>query len=94
MLDQFLVCICSNIDIFDYDSHVEAKPIKIGKYCWIGANAVILPEVILGDHTIVAAGSVVTKSFEKGNCIMGGVPATEIKSIDEYQGKTFFGSEI
>jgi len=86
--------ISANHDIYDYDCHKNSKPIQIGKYCWIGANAVILPEVILGDHTIVAAGSVVTKSFEKGNCIIAGVPAKKIKEIGNYKGKTCHGREI
>ena len=86
--------ISANHDIYDYDQHVKGKPIKIGKYCWIGANVVILPEVALGDHTIVGAGSVVTKSFEKGNCIIGGSPAKEIKKIYDYRGKTFHGKKF
>ena len=86
--------ISANHDIYDYDQHVEEEPIKIGKYCWIGANSIILPKVILGDHTIVAAGSVVTKSFKEGNCIIAGVPAKKIKKIDEYKGKTFNGQKI
>jgi acetyltransferase-like isoleucine patch superfamily enzyme len=80
--------ISSSHDIYDFDRHVKANPIKIGKFCWIGANVVILPEVVLGDHTIVAAGSIVTKSFEKGNYIIGGNPARVISRIDDYKGKT------
>lgn len=57
--------------------------IKVGNNVFIGLNSIILPGVTIGDNTIVAAGSVVTKSFE-GNCIIGGVPAKKIKSLDEY----------
>jgi acetyltransferase-like isoleucine patch superfamily enzyme len=46
-------------------------------------NAVILPGVVLGDHTIVGAGAVVTKSFPEGYCIIAGVPAKVIKTIDK-----------
>ncbi len=62
----------------------EAKgPLIIGDYCWIGANAVVLPNVVLGDHTVVAAGAVVTKSFPHGFCVIGGNPAKIIREISK-----------
>ena len=76
-----VVIVTSNHDVFDTRKHITA-PIKIGKYCWIGAGATILPGVELGDFTIVAAGAVVTKSFATGFCIVGGVPAKIIKHLD------------
>lgn len=76
--------ISANHNIYNFNLHDEEKPIKIGGDCWIGANAVILPGVELGDHIIVAAGAVVSKSFKEGNCIVGGVPAKLIKKIGEY----------
>ena len=76
--------ISANHNIYDFDKHDPAPPIKIGANCWIGANAVILPGVELGDHTIVAAGSVITKSFLEGNCIIGGVPAKMVRRIGDY----------
>ena len=63
-----------------------AKPIIIGKNSLLTANCVVLPEVELGEHTIVAAGAVVTKSFLKGNQVLGGVPAKVIKKLSPYQG--------
>jgi acetyltransferase-like isoleucine patch superfamily enzyme len=42
-----------------------------------------MPGVELGDFTIVAAGSVVTKSFVNGYCIISGIPAIEMKKLDE-----------
>ena len=53
-------------------------PIAIGNDVWIGTRVVILPGVHLGDHCIVAAGAVVTKSFPD-KCIIGGVPAKVIR---------------
>jgi len=48
-----------------------SKPITIGKYCWIGANSVILKGVTLGDGCIVGAGAIVTKSFPARSIIVG-----------------------
>jgi acetyltransferase-like isoleucine patch superfamily enzyme len=61
---------------------VSRKGIVIGKNCWLGSKVTILDGVIIGDGCVVAAGSVVTKSFENG-LIIGGVPAKVIKKIGE-----------
>lgn len=64
------------------EEHLPAKEVVIGDGCWIGMNAIILPGVRLGPHTTVGAGSVVTKSFERGNCVIAGNPARIIKEFD------------
>lgn len=74
--------ITANHDLEDLEAHAEGKAVVIGKDCWIGSNAVILPGVTLGEHTVVGAGAVVTKSFEQGWCVLGGVPAKVIKTIE------------
>ena len=51
----------------------------IGKKCFIGMNAIIMPGVVIGDEVVVGAGSVVTKSV-LSNCIVAGNPARVIKS--------------
>lgn len=48
----------------------------------MGMNSMILPGVVLGPHTVVGAGSVVTKSFPNGYCVIAGVPAKLVKTID------------
>ncbi|WP_259756635.1 acyltransferase [Pseudomonas sp. GCEP-101] len=73
--------ITSNHDLMDLDKHSISEDVVIGRKCWIGMNSVILPGVELGDATIVAAGSVVTKSFKEGNIVIGGCPAKEIKKL-------------
>jgi acetyltransferase-like isoleucine patch superfamily enzyme len=73
--------IAANHDIYDNAKHISGE-IRIGKYCWIGMGAVILPNVELGDFTIVAAGAIVTKSFTAGYCIIGGNPAKKIKELE------------
>lgn len=49
--------------------------VRIGKYCRIGMGSIIHPGVVLGDFTTVAAGSIVTKSFPNGYCVISGNPA-------------------
>lgn len=56
-------------------------PIIIGKNVWIGSNATILPGVTIGDHSIIAAGAVVSKNVSP-NTIVGGVPAKVVKTIE------------
>lgn len=51
--------------------------IIIGNDVWIAANVVILPNVVIGDHSIVAAGAVVNRDVEPWS-IVGGVPARVI----------------
>ena len=53
------------------------KPVQIGDDVWIGARATILPGVKIGNHAIVAAGSVVTKNVNDWE-IVGGNPAKVI----------------
>ena len=73
--------ITTNHDLNDLEKHSEGKDIVIGKDCWIGMNSMILPGVELGEHTIVGAGSVVTKSFKEGNCVIAGNPAKIIRKL-------------
>jgi acetyltransferase-like isoleucine patch superfamily enzyme len=56
--------------------------INIGKGCWIASGVIVIGGVTIGDNCIIAAGSVVTKSFGSG-LIIGGVPAKVIKKITE-----------
>lgn len=85
--------ISANHDFVDNQEHISANPISIGKFCWIGANSVILPEVILGDFTVVGAGAVVTKSFEEGYCVLAGNPARVIKQLNKESCLSFAASK-
>ena len=73
--------ITSNHDLHNLDEHQFGKDVIIGERSWIGMNSMILPGVELGEKTIVGAGSVVTKSFKGGYCVIAGNPARLIKKI-------------
>ena len=59
---------------------VSTNPVTIEDDVWIGANAVILPGVTIGNHCVVAAGAVVTKDVPP-HSLVAGVPAKVIKNI-------------
>jgi acetyltransferase-like isoleucine patch superfamily enzyme len=59
---------------------VVAKPIVIEKNVWIAAGATIIGGVTVGENSVVAAGSVVTKDVPP-NTLVGGNPARTIRSI-------------
>ena len=62
------------------DQGVSTNPVIIGDDIWIGANAVVLPGVSIGNHSVVAAGAVVTKDVPP-HSLVAGVPAKIIKEI-------------
>lgn len=64
-----------------YDEYDEYRPVVIGKGCWIGWGAMIAPGVVIGDGAVVAMGAVVVSDVEEGT-VVGGNPATKIKSRD------------
>ncbi len=65
-----------------FDNLNLLKPVKVGNYCWIGREVMILPGVTIGDAAVIAAGSVVTKDVPP-YCIVGGNPAKIIKKRDK-----------
>lgn len=70
-----------SIDI--YHNRQDAKPVRIGKYCFIGTGCILLPGSALPDYSVLGAGSVLTKSFEKSCCVYAGSPAKEVKELDQ-----------
>ena len=59
---------------------VSTNQVTIEDDVWVGANAVILPGVTIGEHCVVAAGAVVTKDVPP-HSLVAGVPAKVIKQI-------------
>lgn len=64
-------------------------PVHIGKNCWIGAGAIILPGVTIGDQVVVGAGSVVTKDLPS-NVVAVGNPCRVIREINEHDRVYYF----
>ncbi len=61
---------------------IPSKPIKIGRNCFIGCNAIILKGTELGDGCVVGAGAVVSGKFEAGSVIAGN-PARVIRKMEK-----------
>lgn len=97
------IIIGNNVDIaqeviiwtLEHDSQTHepiAGKVIIGNYCWIGCRSVIMPNCLIGDDSICAACSVVTKDV-KPNSIVGGVPAKFIRNRNrKINYKLFFNS--
>lgn len=60
---------------------VSVSPIIIEDECWIGANSIIVAGVCIGKHSVIAGGSVVTKSIPPYS-VVGGNPARILKRYD------------
>lgn len=64
-------------------------PIHIGRNCWIGAGALILPGVTIGDNTVIGAGSVVTRNIPSGVVAVGN-PCRVLRAVGEHDRAFFF----
>lgn len=88
--------ISGNVTLITHDSSIQKVVpsatdifgrIRIGSNCFIGCGATIMYGVTIPDHTIIAAGSVVTKSIAAGGKILGGNPARIIGDIELFAEK-------
>ena len=83
-------CTLTNCTILAHDASprpfmpvTRVGKVRIGNNCFIGHSAIILPNVTIGDNTIVGAGSVVTKSTPP-NSVLGGVPARILCNTSDF----------
>jgi acetyltransferase-like isoleucine patch superfamily enzyme len=63
-----------------YNKSLISKPIVIGQNVWMGYGVRVLPGINIGDNSIIAAGSVITKNIPN-NCLVAGVPAKVIRFL-------------
>lgn len=64
-------------------------PVHIGRNCWIGAGAIILPGVTIGDNTVVGAGSIVTKDLPSSVVAVGN-PCHVLRPIGAHDREYYF----
>jgi len=75
--------------ILDHNEHgvdkrsaiAPSSPVTIEDHVWIGSRVIILPGVSIGHHSVVGAGSVVTKDIP-ANCLAVGNPARVVRQLD------------
>ncbi len=64
-------------------------PVHIGKNCWIGTGAIIVPGITIGDNVVIGAGSVVTKDIPS-NVVAVGVPCEILRKVNEHDREYYF----
>lgn len=84
IIGQYFSCHPENhnfqaLDIAIRHQGVSRSGITLGRNCWVGAKVILLDGVSVGDHSIIAAGAVVTRSFPAYS-VLGGVPARVLKT--------------
>jgi len=69
--------------------YVYNIPVHIGRNVWVGANAVIMPGVTIGDNSVIGGGSVVTNDIP-ANVVAFGTPCHVVREIGDKDKKYFF----
>lgn len=64
-------------------------PVHIGRNCWLGAGAIILPGITIGDNVVIGAGSVVTKDLPS-NVLAVGNPCKVLREINQHDKEYYF----
>lgn len=88
MIAPFTHINSGNHGYFDFDKpimsqkYLKAGKIFIGKGCWIGRSTHILGGSFIGENSVAAANSVVTKPFKEKNIILAGIPAKIIRKVN------------
>ncbi len=85
--------ICPNVRLIAHDAstkrligYTKIGKIEIGKNCFIGDSTIILPNVKIGENTVIGAGSVVTNDIPR-DTVAAGNPANVITTIPAYREK-------
>ena len=68
-------------------------PVHIGRNCWIGAGVCILPGITIGDHSVIGAGSVVTKDIPARSVAVGN-PCRVLRPISDRDKEFYFKNKV
>lgn len=60
-----------DVQALPFDNVMLVAPVRIGRYVWIGARAIVLPGVAIGDGAVIGAGAVVTKDVPSCAVVVG-----------------------
>lgn len=85
MIGPGVSLLTANHDLYDHHVLLCGK-IILRKNAWIGAKAMILPGVTVGENAVVAGGAVVTKDVEP-NTVVGGNPAKVLRQLEPADSK-------
>jgi maltose O-acetyltransferase len=83
LIGTFVVIMDNDFHRLEPERRLErppSKPVTIGDNVWIGARAIVLPGVTIGDHSAVAAGSVVAHDVPP-RTLVAGVPARVVREL-------------
>lgn len=80
-IGQYTTIIDSNYHMVDIDDDISGEEINIGNNVWVGIKCTILSGVTIGENSVVASGSIVTKDVPK-NVLVAGSPAKVIKKLN------------
>jgi acetyltransferase-like isoleucine patch superfamily enzyme len=75
----------TNFHPIDEGKATKKAPVKIGRNVWLGHSVVVLPGVEIGDHSVVAAGSIVARDVPPRS-VAGGNPATVLRELSASDG--------
>jgi len=81
LLGDLVAIFDSNHHALEPSSPTRVAPVHIGRNVWIGRAATILPGVTIGDHSVVAGGSIV-KDDVPPRTLVAGAPARPVKTLD------------
>ena len=81
MIGDLVAIFDSNHHSLEPSSPTRIAPVRLGDNVWVGRSATILPGVTIGDHSVVAVGSIVTEDVP-ARTLVAGMPARPIRSLD------------